>query len=203
MAPFNKGRTATHEIGHWLNLFHTWGDADCGDDLVDDTPPQKGPNRGCPGSSNVTCGNGPLGDMYMNYMDFSDDACLNMFTIGQRGRMRALFAPGGPRSQMLNSLAASTNGSLQPTKTMHGIEIISSTIRIYPNPAIHSVSIEIDDSLNAPMSLGIYNSMGQKIMSVRMTQHNQQVEVDGLLSGVYYVKAENSSQRTMARFMKL
>lgn len=88
-APFNKGRTATHEIGHWLNLRHIWGDATCGNDQVADTPTQQTANTGCPAFPKVTCSNGPNGDLHMNYMDYTDDACMYMFTNGQKSRMLA------------------------------------------------------------------------------------------------------------------
>jgi Pregnancy-associated plasma protein-A len=97
-APYNKGRTATHEIGHWLNLRHIWGDASCGNDQVGDTPTQQTANYGCPTFPHVTCGNGPNGDQFMNYMDYTDDACMYMFTGGQKDRSRALFAAGGVRA---------------------------------------------------------------------------------------------------------
>lgn len=96
-APYDKGRTATHEVGHWVNLRHIWGDEDCGNDLVYDTPRQKEPNFGCPAFPHVSCGNGPNGDLFMNYMDYTDDACMYMFTKGQNTRSQAIFAPGGPR----------------------------------------------------------------------------------------------------------
>ena len=88
-APFNKGRTATHEVGHWLNLRHIWGDASCGNDQVTDTPTQQTSNFGCPSFPKVTCSNGPNGDLHMNYMDYTDDACMYMFTTGQKTRMLA------------------------------------------------------------------------------------------------------------------
>ncbi|MBK7888191.1 MAG: T9SS type A sorting domain-containing protein [Bacteroidetes bacterium] len=88
-APFNKGRTATHEVGHWLNLRHIWGDATCGNDQVTDTPTQQTANYGCPSFPKVTCSNGPNGDMFMNYMDYTDDACMVMFSNGQKTRMLA------------------------------------------------------------------------------------------------------------------
>jgi hypothetical protein len=95
-SPYNKGRTATHEIGHWLNLRHIWGDASCGNDLVNDTPTQQTSNFGCPSFPHKTCSNN--GDMSMNYMDYTDDACMYMFTLGQKTRMQAVFASGGPRN---------------------------------------------------------------------------------------------------------
>jgi hypothetical protein len=97
-SPFNLGRTATHEIGHWLNLRHIWGDTeDCsGTDFVADTPNAAGPNYGKPRFPHVTCGNGPSGDMYMNYMDYVDDDSMFMFTTQQVSRMHAVL--DGPRS---------------------------------------------------------------------------------------------------------
>ncbi len=97
-APFDKGRTATHEIGHWFNLRHIWGDAGCGNDLVADTPTQSTSNFGCPSFPRRTCGNSTNGDMFMNYMDYTDDLCMYMFSEGQKTRSRAIFSPGGARA---------------------------------------------------------------------------------------------------------
>ena len=102
-APFDKGRTATHEVGHWLNLRHIWGDANCGNDLVSDTPTQQTANYGCPTFPRVTCGNGPNGDLFMNYMDYTNDACMYMFTNGQKARSQAIFATGGPRQSFVTT----------------------------------------------------------------------------------------------------
>ena len=89
--PFNLGRTATHEVGHWLNLRHIWGDSNCGNDYCNDTPEHSGSNYGCPNypSTSNCSGNGSYGDMFMNYMDYTDDACMNMFTQDQKTRMIA------------------------------------------------------------------------------------------------------------------
>jgi hypothetical protein len=89
-APFNRGRTGTHEVGHYLNLRHIWGDTeDCsGSDFVADTPNCAGPNFGTPDWPVVTCNNAPNGDMFVNYMDYTDDAAMVMFTAQQVLRMR-------------------------------------------------------------------------------------------------------------------
>ena len=109
-APFNLGRTATHEVGHWLNLRHIWGDANCGNDLVSDTPTQQTSNGGCPSFPRRTCGNTTNGDMFMNYMDYTDDACMYMFSTGQSTRMNALFSTGGSRASLLTSLGGTAPG---------------------------------------------------------------------------------------------
>jgi hypothetical protein len=98
--PFNKGRTATHEVGHFLGLRHIWGDMNncTGNDFVTDTPPAQRANTGKPSFPHITCNNGPHGDMFMNYMDYVDDAAMFMFTAAQVARMNATLA--GPRKKL-------------------------------------------------------------------------------------------------------
>ncbi|MES2836971.1 MAG: GEVED domain-containing protein [Bacteroidota bacterium] len=111
VAPFNKGRTATHEVGHWLNLRHIWGDASCGSDLVSDTPTHGDKNFGCPSHPKAnSCGT--TAEMFMNYMDYTDDACMYMFSTGQKNRMQALFASGGFRYGITTSTAC--GGTVTP-----------------------------------------------------------------------------------------
>jgi hypothetical protein len=100
--PFNLGRTTTHEVGHFLNLRHIWGDTeDCsGSDFVDDTPNAESPNFGKPKFPHVTCSNGPNGDMFMNYMDYVDDDSMFMFTLGQVVRMHTTL--DGPRKSLVS-----------------------------------------------------------------------------------------------------
>jgi hypothetical protein len=106
-ADLNLGRVCTHEVGHWLNLRHIWADEnDCtGSDFVDDTPNQQGNNTGCPGFPRTDlCSATSPGVMFMNQMDYTNDACRRMFTIGQSDRMAAtLFTL---RSSILSSQGA-------------------------------------------------------------------------------------------------
>jgi Pregnancy-associated plasma protein-A len=97
-APFDLGRTATHEIGHYFNLRHIWADTeDCsGSDYVADTPNAAGPNYGTPKFPSVSCGNGPNGDMFMNYMDYVDDDAMVLFTAQQVVRMRTALDEARP-----------------------------------------------------------------------------------------------------------
>jgi Pregnancy-associated plasma protein-A len=109
--PYNLGRTAVHEVGHWLNLLHIWGDDGGGcsrSDNVDDTPNQADANGSDVKMSSfphITCNNGPNGDMFMNYMDYVDDDTMVMFTAGQVRRMNATL--GGPRASLANSMGLS------------------------------------------------------------------------------------------------
>ncbi|SDL97176.1 Por secretion system C-terminal sorting domain-containing protein [Catalinimonas alkaloidigena] len=108
-APFNKGRTATHEVGHYLNLRHIWGDGGCGaSDYVSDTPDDDGPNYGCPSHPISSCG---VRSMFMNYMDYVDDACMYMFTTGQKTRMRAVLAAGGARGSLVGNAGGGSSNT--------------------------------------------------------------------------------------------
>lgn len=97
----NQGRTLTHETGHWLGLRHIWGDANCGNDFCDDTPPQASASNGCPVGRH-SCGSI---NMVENYMDYSQDACMNIFTLDQKSRMRTVLANSPRRRELLTSNA--------------------------------------------------------------------------------------------------
>lgn len=110
--PYHLGRTATHEVGHWLNLYHIWGDdgSGCGGtDEVDDTPNQAGPNTGTPTFPTISCDNAPNGDMFMNFMDYVDDDSMNMFTNGQVERMHSALDSLRYRFELKNPAQASAD----------------------------------------------------------------------------------------------
>ncbi|GII63035.1 zinc metalloprotease [Sphaerisporangium krabiense] len=123
-APFDGGRTATHEIGHWLDLYHIWGDDDgacSSDDKVADTPNQAGANHGRPAFPHVTCENGPNGDMFMNFMDYTDDAAMFMFTSGQVTRMNACLE--GSRASLLVAPLLARAPAAAPTPATAGVPV--------------------------------------------------------------------------------
>lgn len=108
-APYNLGRTLTHEIGHWLGLIHVWGDGGCSvDDGCADTPESDQPNYGCPSISPVHCNSN---DMYQNYMDYTDDACMNIFTQCQKNKMRSVMANVARRAALINSTVCQGTGA--------------------------------------------------------------------------------------------
>jgi len=96
--PYNLGRTATHEVGHWMNLRHIWGDTTCGSDLVSDTPTHNTANYGVPVYPHLSTCTGTPVEMTMNYMDYTDDRGMYMFTDGQKARITPLFVSGGARA---------------------------------------------------------------------------------------------------------
>jgi len=186
--PYNLGRTAVHEIGHWLGLKHIWGDRYCGDDLIADTPPQKGATPGCPSGTLTSCDNSSSGSMYMNYMDVTHDACTSMFTHGQRDRMRALFEDGGPRHSFL--LPHAPAGPLLPvaielpTDTVNG-KIIS----IFPNPAASMITIkEIGRNDLSGERITIHNHLGQMVMQAYFTSKSINLYIGSLQSGLYFIR---------------
>ena len=111
-APFDGGRTTTHEVGHYLNLRHIWGDSNCGNDFVSDTPTHQTSNGGCP-TGQVSCSST---DMVQNYMDYTNDSCMNLFTQGQKSRMRAVLDAGGARRALALSDKCGATGTT-PTCT--------------------------------------------------------------------------------------
>jgi hypothetical protein len=195
--PFNKGRTATHEIGHWLGLQHIWGDADCGDDGVEDTPPQQGPTRGCPGGVQASCNSGTNGNMYMNFMDLTDDACMLFFTKGQCFRMREQFEPLGRRNSLLSSRA------------LEGAEMAEAPLpskagwALFPVPTIHTLFFQTDAEMGCVgKNYYIVNGTGQLAGSGWIQSTRQEIPITHLRPGLYFIKVEGMSNYPALKFIK-
>ncbi|HMR93533.1 MAG TPA: M43 family zinc metalloprotease [Chitinophagaceae bacterium] len=200
---YGLGKTAVHEVGHWLNLRHIWGDDYCGDDLVSDTPQQHYFTMGCPSGIRSSCDNKPDGDMYMNYMDLTQDACTNMFTKGQVARMRVLFEPKGIRSGILTSYA------LKPplfSEIPVGDEGVPQWLHphIYPNPASSSLTIDLAyDTRWTGKTLLISTITGQRAMEFTVTGKITTVDISRLAPGYYYVMGKRGDGSTIRqKFLK-
>ncbi|MDP4262349.1 MAG: M43 family zinc metalloprotease [Bacteroidota bacterium] len=186
---YEMGKTAVHEIGHWLGLKHTWGDANCGDDFVADTPTQGSYTVGCPSGIHISCNNAPTGDMYMNYMDYTNDACVNIFTEGQKERMRALFAPGGPRYSILASY-----GLNPPTITEVPLPDDAPKWlhpQLYPNPATTQLTLDISYDIRwIGKLISLFNMNGQLVIQAPITSKVQTIDISKLKPGLYFISAK-------------
>ncbi|SFQ38224.1 M43 family zinc metalloprotease [Hymenobacter arizonensis] len=186
---YNLGRTATHEVGHWLNLRHIWGDASCGNDLVADTPTQQTSNGGCPVFPKITCNN--QGDMSMNYMDYTFDRCMYMFTAGQSSRMDALFTVGGARESLKTSNGAAVQRQVAAV----------APVSFYPNPASDVLNLEIPGKTKSTYAISVYDLRGQQMSQVRYDGDGH-VQVASLPKGLYYIRIANGTEVTHQRFEK-
>jgi hypothetical protein len=133
---YNQGRTLTHELGHWFGLRHIWGDDNntgdtcSGSDYADDTPNQAIQNYGCPSFPHVSCANGPSGDMFMNYMDYVNDACMQLFSASQKERMQAVMAAGTPRRSILTTSNVACLNLVAATANSSGAACIGGTVTL-------------------------------------------------------------------------
>lgn len=162
-APYDLGRTATHEVGHWLNLWHIWGDDGmgcAGSDFVDDTPNQSGPNGGRPVFPTVSCENGPDGDMFVNYMDYTDDAAMVMFTTGQVARMHA--ALDGPRATFQTGPEPEPEPEPEPVGQWHHTDVTS--VAAAPDAAGDPVVVSTGGTVRV-----LYRGLDEHIHELRLT----------------------------------
>lgn len=206
VAPYNKGRTATHEIGHWLGLRHIWGDGNCFTDYCSDTPVAQtehfncfsacsGPPTGCfafPLDSGRCAGN-TTGEMTMNYMDYSDDKCMNLFTNSQKTRAQAAMANGVYRKTLDTSTVCSPLGiTSKPT--------LESYINIYPNPTDGMLNIDVSNFNTPEMMLKVYDMLGQSMSSAtvvvgNVANGNYEVDLSAKQNGIYFIEISNGFEK--------
>ena len=189
--PFDKGRIGAHEGGHCFDLYHIWGDANCGNDEVSDTPTQKAETSGCPTFPRVTCSNGPNGDMFMNFMDYTDDVCLGMFTKGQTSRMLAVI-----NSAPYNALKTS-KGCEPPVNTgVLGGSSVQDLI-IYPNPSQGIVNVSFTSLEKCQHVLEILNVLGQTVFTSEVKDVNgnyaETINLQQFDKGIYTICLRNKT----------
>ncbi|MBK7870627.1 MAG: T9SS type A sorting domain-containing protein [Saprospiraceae bacterium] len=187
--PFHLGRTLTHEIGHYLNLLHPWGislnDPDCSsDDEVSDTPRQSSTFRGeCPPHPQVFCG---TASMFMNFMNYTDDACLAMFSKGQKMRMLATL--NGIRSGLLSSIGC------QPPVSAGEEPLWSKQIQVIENPVKSAIRLESNIIFNKEIFIRLVNSQGQLLFTEKWINGSIWTKDVGTLpNGIYFLILQNSN----------
>jgi len=189
----DKGRTLTHELGHYFNLEHIWGDdngacpGDAGysDDGINDTPIQGAENYGCPTFPSVSCSaSAPNGDMFMNYMDYSDDICLTMFTTGQVAVMQAEVISSGESY----SLTQNNNVCYWPAaiSSLQG----TTPIQVAPNPCTQYCNVSYNEQ---PTQISVINTLGVQVWSAAPSaigNNNTLINTQTLASGIYYIHVQ-------------
>ena len=190
-APYNLGRTTTHEIGHYFNLLHLWGSGEndfaCQeDDMVDDTPPQAFSYlEQCPVPPQMSCGDL---DMFMNFMNFSDDACLNMFSNGQKERVWA--ALNMYRSSLLDS-----EGCQMPTMSTSELSYLKNEIQLLSQPAQSSIELGLTDPSLLPLEIRLFQVNGTPIWQDKWHNSNKySLNCEQFPSGIYIIAVTSHSQ---------
>lgn len=201
-APYNKGRTLTHETGHWLGLWHIWGDdgsACTGSDYVADTPNQSSENYTCPPIGTVqtdACSIVSPGVMYQNYMDYSDDICMVMFTAGQKARMQAVMANCVRRLSLATSTVCSVTGI---EENVSNIEM-----SVYPNPTNGELFVDITTLDAQDFTISVINTLGQTVKEVKQMQSNGgkiKIDLSDKNTGVYFVTIKSKSGSKVKRIV--
>lgn len=190
-APFNLGRTATHEVGHYLGLYHIWGDDEdqsntCSeDDLINDTPKQSEPTFGCTSFPLLdVCSNTSPGVMFMNYMDYSDDACLIFFTKGQQNKIANVISTYRPG--LLTSKGYATSTAVDNN-------LLQKQVGIYPNPAKGYFHVDLSRYTADVNSLRLIDITGREIWKKTGNFRGGITEINTLNFGLgsYFVVIEN------------
>ncbi len=180
-APYNLGRTLTHELGHYLNLNHIWGSGTCGNDQVADTPQHNTANYGCPNIFHFSTCTGTPRELTMNYMDYTNDVCMYMFTAGQAQRSVA----------HLNTIYSSFNQN-----TLLSTDIaVKNDFAIYPNPNNGTFEIQLSE-LEEAFVVQIYDNTGRIVYTKDFNQTNsstQTVNLENVSSGIYLVSVKGAN----------
>lgn len=203
MSNFNKGRTSTHEIAHWLGLTHIWGDNECGNDGIDDTPQQSSYNNNCPSFPSVSsCSPDSNGDMFMNFMDYTNDACMNLFTNGQKTKMRRQFSINGPRNSFINSFVCDSSMAIS-NDTIVVVKAVVPSFNIYPNPATNVLNIEGMNGFDLKGKvLKLYTSSGVLQFTKSNLMSYEKINISQLHSGVYFLSIISGRESKVLKLIK-
>lgn len=195
-----KGRTLTHELGHYFELRHIWGDdngkcpdSDGEDDGISDTPPQSYETYGCPAFPKFDgCTRSGSGIMFMNYMDYTNDACQHLFTKEQAARMRLEVAP-----------FARSYGLTQHPEVLKSPSGAKNAFTVYPNPGDGRISIRFNHTSNGVKGIVITNTTGQVIArrEVDTQQGFYSFDLSQAGSGMYFVRLDMESGKVVQKII--
>lgn len=200
---YDLGRTATHEIGHCFGLRHIWGDSssctvnatDSFKDYCPDTPAAAVENYDC-ASTYDSCPSSAGSDMTENYMDYTNDLCMNIFTLNQKARILAVLQNSPRRNTLSSSL-----GCQAPLKASE-FDLFDN-IQLYPNPASEFVTINISQGQDLPDSYAIYNSLGQLVKETKVgNSADLTVDTSSFSNGVYFIKINKETASKTLQFLK-
>lgn len=191
---YDLGRTCTHEVGHWLNLRHIWGDesACAADDFVSDTPLQEVSSSGCqtfPVLTDACTVNYP-GIMFMNYMDYGYHQCRRMYTYGQFVRMDATLF--GARSSLLSS-----QGCVPSTIGINENSALDNAISLFPNPSNGNITLKVNLSQQLNLHVSVYSILGSKVLEYNYDNSNSEnfiIDLKDKSNGVYFVRINSNGQ---------
>jgi hypothetical protein len=194
--PYHLGRTLTHEIGHYLNLIHVFGPTTSGtcasDDGVEDTPDSENTYLGdCPSGIEFSC---ESSDMWMNFMNFTDDECMSMFSNGQKMRMLAILE--GERSGLQN-----TDGCL-PVSTSD-FEEDDFSFQIFPNPTSDFCELENLSSSQTSFDVSLYSSEGKKIFQQKSVRESLLLSLENYPTGLYFISVKMAKKERVVKLVKL
>lgn len=201
---YNLGRTMTHEVGHCLGLRHIWGDANCGNDFVDDTPLHNTYNFGCPGEGHLsTCTGTPL-EMWMNYMDYTDDRCMYFLTDDQVSRMDFFIDNDAQLQSIFNSNCTQTRNN-GPVTLRRQNEAISSRslmeFNLYPSLSSGPITLQVRTQEAAKSMISIYNAAGVRVSTQPLMlvkgENTRLLDLGSMPNGIYMIKLGNADARTV------
>ena len=206
---YDLGRTTTHEVGHALGLAHIWGDRTCGDDLVDDTPLHNTANVGCPGEGHLsTCTGTPL-EMWMNYMDYTDDRCMYFFTDGQAARAGFFIDTDPQLISIVNSACSSarqTNNDITSTSNtrFNSSREKFNSILLYPTITSGQLNLSVNNAVGGKAIINIYAQTGALMMKRQLFNSGktlQQIDVSKLANGIYFLELGQGANKQTRKFI--
>lgn len=207
---YDLGRTTTHEVGHCFGLVHIWGDRTCGSDEVDDTPLHNEPNFGCPEQGHLsTCTGTPL-EMWMNYMDYSDDRCMYFFSDGQVSRADFFIDTDPQLISIVNSACANARENrnditIASSNTFNFSRSIADNVSLYPTITSGQLTLSVNNSTGGKADINIYNQAGALMMKQQIVISNgkryDRIDVSKLPDGIYFMEFSQATTNQTKKFI--